>query len=643
MAKREIIIKAESRDEVLAKATSELGALEDNMNVEQVADGSFRITLKNAPADVEIDVSRDKMKAFVRRILPPIGEGPPLDEQMVLRALDDAEVTFGINNEAIAKVIEKAKNPEEKMETAVVAEGRPPQKGEDAFLEKIGNLDFPVLPGAVAARKVPPKPAVAGQNICGEELPVKREPADIKVIPGQNIDYDPKTNEVKSACYGIVTVAGQRVSAENYLKLADNKIRVTATIQAKLADDTSLRSRHILDILAGLSVTYGIKEDVIHDAILKSESTGEMIEDVIIAEGDSPVFGTDASFEYLRGSASMVGQDIEGGRIDFRERGLINNVAAGDLLVRKKPATKGTPGKTVTDETVSAQDGLDKNLSVDQSIEVSEDGLEFSSKVDGLMIVRENSLSVTESYNVDGNVDYSTGNIRVKRGAVNIKGNVLPSFKVKAGGDVIVEGTIEDAVVEAGNALYVGRGILHRDFGTANTGGDVIALFAENARIEAGGTVNIKNNISNCQVKAGKDVIVTEGKGKIVGGTVVAAGRIEVKDIGSELGVATNVVVGGDYSNLQELDKKKAEYNKTDTKDVNTLGKGTDKEILQRFPVAKRKKIRRTACRAQVIDAGPGREHDTDTRPRLPGNGAAHRRPALQRRAADRPLGSILQ
>ena len=61
---------------------------------------------------------------------------------------------------------------------------------------------------------------------------------------------------------------------------------------------------------------------------------------------------------------------------------------------------------------------------------------------------------------IPGNVDFSTGSINFL-GDINIKGDVLSGFTVRAMGNIHVDGVIEaGSAVEAGGDLVVVKGIL---------------------------------------------------------------------------------------------------------------------------------------------------------------------------------------
>jgi hypothetical protein len=148
---------------------------------------------------------------------------------------------------------------------------------------------------------------------------------------------------------------------------------------------------------------------------------------------------------------------------------------------------------------------------------------------------------VSDVYTVE-NVDTSTGNIDFV-GSVQVNGNVAANFKVKAGGDVVVNGVVEGAHIEAGGNIIIARGMNGMSKGTLQAGGNIVAKFIENATVDADGYV-MTESILHSKVTAGTEITVSGKRGFITGGHVHAADRIEVKTLGAVMGAATVVEVG---------------------------------------------------------------------------------------------------
>ena len=110
-----------------------------------------------------------------------------------------------------------------------------------------------------------------------------------------------------------------------------------------------------------------------------------------------------------------------------------------------------------------------------KNTEISEDGTQLVASIAGSVDFTGNVFQVKPVLEVPGDVDFSTGNINFL-GDVNIRGNVLSGFTVRAMGNVRVEG-----VVEAGSSVEAGQGHV-----PAALGGDLLVQDRA-ARLPLGG------------------------------------------------------------------------------------------------------------------------------------------------------------
>jgi hypothetical protein len=206
----------------------------------------------------------------------------------------------------------------------------------------------------------------------------------------------------------------------------------------------------------------------------------------------------------------------------------------------------GVPGVDVYGNSVPAESGAQATLTAGTGVRVSEDGLQFYSEINGSVMLNGSVLEVVNTYVVEGDIDYSTGNIDFN-GNVFINGNVLEGFKVTAQGDVVVSRNVESAVIQAGRDVVVRGGIQGKGKGLVSVGRDVSVGYAQNARIEAQGHIYIDNFAINSSLYTSKQLIMQQKRGVVIGGEVYAQRGIDVKVLGSENGVKTIVDVGTDY------------------------------------------------------------------------------------------------
>jgi len=293
--------------------------------------------------------------------------------------------------------------------------------------------------------------------------------------------------------------------------------------------------------IAEAGVVFGIKEDKIREALQES-NWGFAI---TIAEGQPAINGEDAVITYNFSLPSEQGgpKMDDKGNVDYFDLGLINNVKAGQMLAQRTLPTEGTVGYTVLGDELTPRRGKDIRLLRGSNTVIDQEETTIYAVIDGHVSLQGNKITVNPVFKVNGDVDYATGNIDFV-GNVVISGNIASGFKVKAGGDIEVNGFIEGAEVEAGGSVIVKGGIAGGTKGKVMAAQNVLARFAENSNIEAGGDILIKEAIMQSNLKAGGSVKVSSNKAIIVGGLIQATHEVEARVLGSQLATQTIIEVG---------------------------------------------------------------------------------------------------
>ena len=183
-----------------------------------------------------LTISDDKM-SVTARFMAPSDKGEKMDLTEILGDLVHKGIKAGVKKE----VIEAFLNNREYCKDYLIAEGKPPVKGEDARIEyyfntdlsmkptenEDGSVDFrnlnnicPVQEGELLARLYKEKPGQAGYNVLGERL----RPADVKRLRlqhGANVSLNEDKTELYSAVSGHVTLSGDQVHVSNVYDVED--------------------------------------------------------------------------------------------------------------------------------------------------------------------------------------------------------------------------------------------------------------------------------------------------------------------------------------------------------------------------------------------------------------------------------------
>lgn len=238
--------------------------------------------------------------------------------------------------------------------------------------------------------------------------------------------------------------------------------------------------------------------------------------------------------------------------IDLHKVVTIENVVKGQVLASKEPATQGKPGKTVRGRVIPTTDGKDVSLQnlAGKNVEISPDGLELIAKEQGQVVFKQGKINIEPVLEILTDVATETGDIDFV-GNVVIRGSVRDTFKVKAGGNIDIWGTVEKADVIADGNIIVRTGIQGKGEARIIAGGDVISKFIERANIRAGGNVIALEYILHSNVVSKSRVFCLGKKASITGGEVKALYEISAKQLGAESWIQTDLEVGSDPE-LQE-------------------------------------------------------------------------------------------
>ncbi len=288
----------------------------------------------------------------------------------------------------------------------------------------------------------------------------------------------------------------------------------------------------------------GIKFGILDDNIEKLIKNPLLEEPILVARGIPPVDGKDAFIEYkLTGEVKEKRPVMmKDGSVNYKEIKSYNVVKAGEVLAVKHPSTRGKSGTDVFGKEIIAKDGKDVRFSVGKNTELSPDGTRLIASKNGVPKMGDNVIEVSEVLEINGDVDYSTGNIDFP-GDVHVKGGVKPTFVVKASGDVKIDGIVEAATVQSEMSVEC-HGVKGRNKGIISAKKDVKVMFLENATVECKGSLYVRDSIVNSVVRAGNLVEVIEGKGEIVNSNIIAKTMIVAKQIGSWMSSATHLEVG---------------------------------------------------------------------------------------------------
>lgn len=548
--------------------------------------------LGNSPdAQFRFAMSEDGMKLGVSRYFPPNGgEGPSV--RLLRRQIVEAGVRLPVDSDAARKVVDAIQQGGE-IRRIVLVRGIEAQEPQDASIVSMGNLDFPVFPGDSFARKRPALKACDGETIDGRILKAQKhfEPKDIKIEMGDNVQYDSLTQTYISQVWGMVRFVDNVITVDPILHISEDEISVTGTLHHKDFKNRQITPAQIEKELRDLGVVIDINGYSLDAALRKATSRGKPLTDHPLAEGKRPIPGRDGWLEYLVSTRELTGTEDDTGRLDFKDRGAYPMVEQGQTVGRLHAPTAGEGGIDIYGKTIPASGGRELHIHLGENVTLLNDGVTYEAKTKGIMIMDRNVLSITECLLIPGNVDLTSGNVKVGHGSIKILGSIQAGFTVSAPKHVIVAGAVESSEVYAGGNIEISGGILMPEGGIIKAEGNVIANYATNAFIEAGGDVHIAHDTTNSKIRAEGSFYALKGKGIIQGGKIVATRGIQANEIGSELGVTTHVTIRIDHEGDEELRAERHKVKQAIQKIDDALGTDGAEAILQRTHSEKREAV----------------------------------------------------
>ena len=308
----------------------------------------------------------------------------------------------------------------------------------------------------------------------------------------------------------------------------------------------------VLDDIKEKIVQAGIVFGVDYEVVRAVLSEKVYDKPVLFAQCKEPVHGIDGWIKYdFPLEFKMSPKELDDDKVDYKELQLVFAVNKGETIARKIPPTSGESGCTITGKTIAAKPGKDVSLSIGRNAALSDDSLSIKSLIEGQPVLKGKTVFVEPVLVVEGDVDYSVGNINFK-GSVKILGSVVSGFSIKATENIEVEGVVEDSFIEAGTDVSIKGGVLGADKGSIRAGRDIHMSFVENCYVEAGRNVFV-GDVLNSEISSGDTIDVILGKGRVFGGKLSARNLIATNILGSGAADRTQVTVGYEPKTVAKL------------------------------------------------------------------------------------------
>jgi hypothetical protein len=326
-----------------------------------------------------------------------------------------------------------------------------------------------------------------------------------------------------------------RVSYE--LTVSEDKLK--AYLSAKVKGDVSITIEDLKNFLKEQGISYGLVSD---SQIEEYINQGAILSgSCLMAEGMPPQPGEDAHIDFFFDRDPLkIGKLKNGDAIDFKDKGDIPQVKAGDLLAEKIPLVREKPGVDIHKSPIPVEKAKDVIISSGTGTKRSADGLKIYSQISGRPeLLCDGRLCVLPEIRINGDVGLETGHIHFD-GFVDVRGTIQEGFQVKAARLAAKE--IFRAEVEIDGDIVVDGGIIGS---TVSSRGNVKCRFIDASHIRTLGDVIVEREIMNSKIETNGALIALPG-GKIIVSQVMAKKGVAALEIGSEFSKPCSLTVGID-------------------------------------------------------------------------------------------------
>ncbi len=335
---------------------------------------------------------------------------------------------------------------------------------------------------------------------------------------------------------------GARLASTIEVHVAQDGMSAAVSVTPPLKGAAPPAMGDVIDALSSAGVVYGVSREAVVD-LLRREEYGRRID---VATGKPVMHARSARVRYHfdpdRGKPYLV---MSFDRINLRELNFIENVHDGDLLAELVPPVPPRDGVTVLGTKVPARTDVEPvELVAGPNAELTPDRTGVVAASDGNVRLVNGAIVVEPLVTVE-RVDYATGNIRFE-GSVIVEKDIADGFIVQAEGDVQVGRGVGRATIRAGGNVLLKAGVSGGGAARIECEGNLFAKYIESSTIRCRGNVFVEEAIMHSHVSTWKSCVLNGRRSEVIGSTIVVAGSLWCKKLGSVAEAPMQVSIGVD-------------------------------------------------------------------------------------------------
>lgn len=335
------------------------------------------------------------------------------------------------------------------------------------------------------------------------------------------------------------------------IEVSGDGVECRCSYEPATTGGTPLTGGELQGFLTQYKITTGILPEALAD-LLNAAASGKAVAGMLVAVGTSMVPGLDGQLVLSVSDSLAAATENDAAPsdiIDMRNVQAFLNVEVGQQVASILPPGPGMPGMTIFGKEIPPEPGTPFPLVLGLNVHRGDDGRSIIADMTGRVCLRGFEISVEDVYEIEGDVGFKVGNIQFN-GFVEIKGDVLDGFSVKATKGIKIHGIIGTCTIESEGDIAF-SGMNGQGIGTITCGGSLTANYINDSSIECTGNVTVEVEIRNCQIRSLGAIRVN--KGGIAGGEYFALAGIESAILGNVASQHTRIVAGVHYRDLEEL------------------------------------------------------------------------------------------
>ncbi|MCI8683248.1 MAG: DUF342 domain-containing protein [Lachnospiraceae bacterium] len=326
-----------------------------------------------------------------------------------------------------------------------------------------------------------------------------------------------------------------RQATECMVTVSQDKMEAYVTLEK----GSGKTKNEIMRLLAKENVVFGILQKEIEKNLEEAEQGTKRF---LAAQGTRPERGRDGYYEFFfRTGIPQIPAIRKDGSIDYQNTVYFEQVQAGQVIAVYHEAQPGIGGRTVDGTELPAQGGQEKQMLKGRGFLLSQDKKTYIARESGKIELKNNEITI-QPLLVVNEVTISTGNLRFN-GSIWVRGNVGSGVVIQAKDELIVEGNVESARLQSGGRIVIKNGVSGGGMAVIEAAGEIHGKFFEGASLTSNEGI-YANYVMNCNMIAGKEIVISGTRGAIIGGTAAAVNGVKAHHIGNRAGLLTNISIG---------------------------------------------------------------------------------------------------